>query len=78
METGEKPQTYLKMKTKLNTFYIRFYRTGEFRKIEAENEEQALKIAVEKFGESTGVWKLGKLLRVGTDKVPATRILLKQ
>lgn len=69
-------QTSLMSKKKLETFYVRFYRTGNLRKVEAINEEEARKIATEKFGDSTGVWKLGKLLRAG-DKIPITGVMLK-
>lgn len=65
------------MKTKLKKFYCRFYKTGEFRKVEAVNIEEAYKIATEKFGDSAGVWTLGELLRNG-DKIPATGIMLKK
>lgn len=65
------------MKTKLKKFYCRFYKTGEFRKVEASNIEEAYKIATEKFGDSAGVWTLGELLRNG-DKIPATGIMLKK
>lgn len=67
----------MRMKTKLKKFYCRFYKTGEFRKVEASNIEEAYKIATEKFGDSAGVWTLGELLRNG-DKIPATGIMLKK
>lgn len=63
------------MKTKLQKYYVRFYKTGEFRKVEAENEKEAYKKAVEKFGDSTGVWTIGTLLRNG-DPIPVTGIPL--
>lgn len=64
-------------KKKLKKFYARFYQTGEFRKIEAENEAEARKIANEKFGDSHGPFTIGVPLRAGVDKIPATGILLK-
>lgn len=65
------------MKSKLETFYVRFYKTGELRKVEAPSEEEAYRLAVEKFGDSGGVWTIGKLLRNG-DQKPANGILLKR
>lgn len=65
------------MSKKLKKFYIRFYKTGEFRKIEAIDETEARKIAEEKFGEASGNYTLGNLLRVG-DKLPSNGILLKR
>lgn len=67
----------MKKNKKLKKFYLRFYKTGEFRKIEAEDEDEARKIAKEKFGEPSGNYTLGKLLRNG-DKIPTTGILLKR
>lgn len=64
-------------KQKLKSFYIRFYKTGEFRKIEAVDEESARQIAEQKFGNSSGVYTLGTLLKVG-NKIPNTGILLKR
>lgn len=66
-----------KMSKKLKKYYLRFYKTGEFRKIEAEDEESARKIAEEKFGESTGNYTIGFLLRNG-DKIPTNGINLKK
>lgn len=65
------------MSKKLKKFYIRFYKTGEFRKVEATNEDEARKIAEEKFGEASGNYTLGNLLRVG-NKIPINGILLKR
>lgn len=65
------------MKNKLKKFYCRFYRTGEFRKVEASDLTEAYKIATEKFGDSAGNWTIGELLRNG-DKIPATGIPLKR
>lgn len=59
-------------KKKLNKYYIRFYETGEFRKIEATTEDEAYKIAKEKFDRP---FTIGTLLKVG-DKIPNTGILL--
>lgn len=59
------------------SFYVRFYRTGVIRRVDAVNEEEARKIAIEKFGEPDGVWKIGKLLRCNQDVIPATGIMLK-
>lgn len=67
----------MKMKNKLETFYVRFYKTGQFRKVEAKDENEAYKIAVEKFGESSGNWTIGKLLRNG-DQIPGNGIMLKR
>jgi len=62
-------------KKKLKKFYCRFYNSGEFRKIEAENEEEAYKLATEKFGENLGKFTIGTLLKNG-DKIPNTGIML--
>lgn len=59
-----------KMKSKLDTFYVRFYRTGQLCKVKAVNETEALRIATEKFGEASGNWKLGKLQRNGDVLTP--------
>lgn len=59
-------------KKKLNKYYIRFYETGEFRKIEAIDKNEAYKIAKEKFDKP---FTIGTLLKVG-DKIPVTGILL--
>lgn len=64
-------------KKKLKKFYARFYQTGTFRKIEAENESEAKKIADERFGDTYGPFTIGLPLRAGLDKVPATGIMLK-
>ena len=64
-------------KKKLKKYYARFYKTGEFRKIEAENEDEAYKIANEKFGDRYGSFTIGIPLRAGVDKVPVNGILLK-
>ena len=64
-------------KKKLKKYYARFYKTGEFRKIEAENEDEAYKIANEKFGDRFGSFTIGLPLRAGVDKVPINGILLK-
>lgn len=63
-------------KKKLKTYYARFYDTGSFRKIEAENEDEAYKIADEKFGTRYGRYTIGLLLRNG-DKIPVNGIKLK-
>ena len=67
----------MKMKTTKTKFYCRFYRTGEFRKVEAANLAEAYIIATEKFGDSAGNWTIGELLRNG-DKIPNTGIPLKR
>lgn len=64
-------------KPKKEKFYVRFYATGEFRKIEAFDLEEARKLATEKFGDSTGNWTIGTLLRSG-DPLPSTGIYLKR
>ena len=77
IDLRQSSQTKMTMKSKLETFYVRFYKTGELRKVEAPSEEEAYKLAVEKFGDSGGVWTIGKLLRNG-DQKPANGILLKR
>ena len=62
-------------KKKLQKYYLRFYATGEMRKIEAENSEEAYKIAYEKFGDPSAKYTIGTLLKNG-DKIPAGGVLL--
>lgn len=61
-------------KSKKETFYVRFYRTGELRKVEGATEAEAYKLAQSKFGDSSGVWTIGRLFRCG-NPVPANGIL---
>lgn len=55
-------------KTKTKKFYARFYATGELRAIKASSLEEAYKIAQEKFGEATGVYKIGDLVKASEYK----------
>ena len=66
-----------KKRKNIQTFYVRFYQTGEFRKVEAENESEAYKLAAEKFGESNGRYTIGLPLRNG-DRIPVDHIPLKR
>lgn len=63
-------------KKKLKKYYAHFYATGELRKIEAENENEAYAIAEERFGDKCGKYTIGVPLRNG-DKKPLNGIMLK-
>lgn len=53
-------------KEKLKKYYLRFFRTNQIRKILAKNDEDALRVAKETFGEAENNYEIGHLRHAGS------------
>ena len=54
------------MKNKPKKYYVHFFKTGQIRKILAKDDEDALRVAKETFGEAENNYEIGHLRHAGS------------